>query len=245
MTRPDQPRRLGFLVPAQNVMVETDAMALCPPGATVHFARPDVPQDRPIYAQFDAMLEDAPCAARILAKAGVAAIGFACTSGSFYRGPGSDETIAAELREAAGVPCVTTATAVLWALRALKATRVAVATPYIDTIVAAERAFLEAAGFAVTAISGMGIERGRDIHAVPLADTVAAAEAIDSVEAEAVFISCTDLAAVPAIAELEDRLGKPVVTSNQATVWACAGLAGANRPDGHGRLNTLALEAEA
>lgn len=236
------PTRLGFLVPAQNVMVETDAMALCPPGATVHFDRPDVPQDLAIYQQFDAMIDDAPRAARVLAKAGVGAIGFACTSASFYRGPGSDTAIADRLSQAAGVPCFTTASAVLWALRALNVTRIAVATPYVDKIVAAERAFLTHAGFTVTAITGMGIDRGRDIHAVPLDATVAAAEAVDSAEAEALFISCTDLAAVAAIDTLEARLGKAVVTSNQATVWACAEIAGAERPTGHGRLNTLPLE---
>ena len=40
-------------------------------------------------------------------------------------------------------------------------------------------------------------------------------------EAEAIFISCTNLRAASVIERLEKETGKPVVTSNQATFWAC------------------------
>ena len=39
-------------------------------------------------------------------------------------------------------------------------------------------------------------------------------------EADALLCSCTAWRSVEAVAELERRTGKPVVTSNQASIWA-------------------------
>jgi maleate isomerase len=53
-----------------------------------------------------------------------------------------------------------------------------------------------------------------------------AAAALDTPESEAVFVSCTALRAVGMVAELEARLGKPVLTSNQAMFWHALRLSG-------------------
>ena len=235
------PVRLGCVVPAHNVMVERDFAAMCPDGVSVHFARADIDYALPLRGQLEGMIAAGPDAARVLAKADVRAICFACTSASFLHGPGSDAAVAARMAEASGTPCVTTSTAVLRALTAIGARSVAVATPYVDWVVEAETEFLEAAGIRVAAISGMKLERAADINAVPLKAVVAAAEAIDRPDADALFISCTDLAAIGAIAELEARLGKPVITSNQAGYWALSQMAGAPMPAGWGTLMSKGL----
>ena len=36
---------------------------------------------------------------------------------------------------------------------------------------------------------------------------------------EAIFISCTNFRAIEIIQQLEDKTGKPVISSNQATMW--------------------------
>jgi maleate isomerase len=60
---------------------------------------------------------------------------------------------------------------------------------------------------------------------------------VDQPEADAIFISCGALRSVEIIDALEERTGKPVVTSNQAMLWDCLRLAGVNdRMDGLGRL---------
>ena len=72
---------------------------------------------------------------------------------------------------------------------------------------------------------------------------VNAAMAVDTPDAEALFLSCTGLPAINVIAELERRTGKPVVTSNQASAWAMARLGGLtdHRPAEFGRLFELGL----
>jgi maleate cis-trans isomerase len=39
-------------------------------------------------------------------------------------------------------------------------------------------------------------------------------------EADGYFLSCTNTTQIDAIATLEAELGKPVINSNQATIWA-------------------------
>ncbi|MDN5698336.1 MAG: hypothetical protein L0G70_10235, partial [Rubrobacter sp.] len=53
--------------------------------------------------------------------------------------------------------------------------------------------------------------------------------AADHPDAEAVFLSCTNLRTLDVLAEASERLGKPVISANQVTMWAAlraAGLAG-------------------
>ena len=56
----------------------------------------------------------------------------------------------------------------------------------------------------------------------------------DTPDAEGLVISCTNLVTLEALPELERRLGKPVVSANQATVWHSCSLAGITWPAGFG-----------
>ena len=56
-------------------------------------------------------------------------------------------------------------------------------------------------------------------------------------EADALLCSCTAWRSLEAVAELERRIGKPVVTSNQASIWAAYRALGlAPKITGFGRL---------
>jgi maleate cis-trans isomerase len=58
-----------------------------------------------------------------------------------------------------------------------------------------------------------------------------------SPEADALLCSCTAWRSVEAVAALEQRTGKPVVTSNQATIWTVLRALGITTPiGGFGRL---------
>jgi len=141
-----------------------------------------------------------------------------------------------------GLPAVATAPAIVRALQALGATKVSVATPYHDALNRHEAAFLANNGIRTLSIAGLGIGAGGSHEYVQIAQHLAAdafelAVSVDRPEAEAIVISCTDFATLPVIERLERQLGKPVVTSNQATFWAAMRAAGLNdQLDGAGRL---------
>ena len=102
----------------------------------------------------------------------------------------------------------------------LSGEKVAVATPYIDEVNEKEREFLEANGFQVVNIKGLQIEENLEIGRQPPEVAYRLAKDVDRPEAEAVFISCTNFRTIEVIAALEADLGKPVLSSNTATLWA-------------------------
>lgn len=228
--------RLGFIVPAINVVAEDDFIELAAADVGVHFARADVDTSREIAEQFQQMVDAAPDLAASLVKAGVAVTAFACTSASFFRGSGSDKAIADAIAARTGMPAVTTATAVTEALRTLGARRIAIATPYLSWVYEAERDFFVAAGFEVLAVNGLERRGGADINTIGDHQIRALVADVDGPEVDTLFVSCTDLPALALVDELERTHGKPVVTSNQATYWASARIAGLAPVAGHGRL---------
>lgn len=154
-----------------------------------------------------------------LADAGVGAIAFACTSGSLLHGPGFDARLCERITEATGLPATTTATAVVEALHHLEARTVSVGTPYLESINERERRFLEHAGFVVPRIVGLSKRYDRDIGALSADEVLEPARASYAPGSDVLFLSCTNLPALPLIASLEQTLGTPVVTSISATLW--------------------------
>jgi len=212
-------RRIGVLIPPVNVTVEPEFNRWAPAGVTIHAARMWRRRARLTPDDLREMLMrlDDDCARLAMAQPGV--VLYACTSGSSLETGGFDRGISERVARAAGAPASTTATAVAAALRALGVRRPAVVTPYPDEINERELAFFAELGFGPASLESF---REGDSLAVPRidpADTARLALKADRPEADGVFISCTNLPTAPIIDRLESELGKPVVTSNQATLW--------------------------
>src|SRR5438093_2076627 len=125
--------------------------------------------------------------------------------------------------KAAVVPAVAAAPAVVDALRHFGARRLSVATPYPDWNNQRLRAYLEASGFDVLNVDGeprAAKSGNQGINDQDPEDVVTFASRVCRPEADALLCSCTAWRSVEAAAELERRTGKPVVTSNQASIWA-------------------------
>jgi maleate isomerase len=140
-----------------------------------------------------------------------------CTTISFVRGVAGDQDIQHRVQEATGRPCTTTSTSIVNALHGLGIRRVATASPYLEDVNAALTRYLAECG--ITVVNSHPLRLPQDHSTVP-SDTIrAAAEEADVPAAEAILIACTGQKTASFIADLERRLGKPVVTSNQATGW--------------------------
>jgi maleate isomerase len=94
-----------------------------------------------------------------------------------------------------------------------------VATPYIKELNTLEKNFLEAHGFDVLQIRGLSLVRNLDIGKELPSTAYRLAHEVFKTEADAIFISCTNLRTIEIIKALEADLGRPVVTSNQASMW--------------------------
>ncbi len=190
-----------------------------------------------LAAMFDS--DQLEVAARRLAGQGAQEILFACTSGSLINGVGWDAVLAERIERASGVPGTSTTTTVLSAFRALDAKAIAIGTPYIAEVDERERAFFEQLGFTITTIEGLACATDPEIGALAPETLVALAERVNRPEADLVFLSCTSLNVAQQIDRIEEMIGKPVVTSNQASAWLLMNHRGiAPRPDLFGRLMT-------
>ena len=214
--------RIGLICPSTNTSIEPEFHMMAPHGVGICVARAfqDGPQAPALYKQ---IAKNVAMASRDLGSADVDVIAFGCTSCSYFT-PAS-ETIKIMKDNAKGVPALLTSDAVVKALHAVGATRVALATPRTDFVNKRETEWLMDKGFEVVSVESLQLgstasERASIGH-VPSKIVERLSEKADCPEADAVFISCTNLPSLTVIKSLEKKLGKPVITSNQALFWQC------------------------
>lgn len=231
--------KLGIIYPADGAL-DHEYWTLAPEGVSVHITRIPIPtEDQTVEALREQTRNpNIEQAATDLNVIHLDAIAYACTSGSFLHGVGGDLEIIQRMETASGVPCTTTTTAAVRALRAFGSRRISVVTPYPDEVNERFQAFLEESGFQVVAFKGLGLNRG--IYNQPAGAAYRLAMEADRGDADAVFISCTNFRSAEILQVLEQDLGKPVVTANQATMWDLLRLAGVRAGDErYGRLYQL------
>lgn len=209
--------RLGLIVPSSNTTNEPEFYRAVPTGVSVHTARMRLQETN--AAELASMADDVERCAHRLMDANVDAVVYGCTTGSLVKGPEYDAAIEERIADITGVPAVATAASIKRAFEALNLTSLVIVTPYIDDLNERERSFLEAAGFDVVAIDGLGIEPNTEIGTQWPEQAYREARRLDQPSADGVFVSCTNYRTFEIISSLEQDLGKPVVTSNQATLW--------------------------
>ena len=211
--------KVGLIVPASNTVNAHEWGLMAPEGIAIHTARANQ-AGRSSRESFESMGKSAEDAAGQLGTAGVDVVAYGCTSGSFM---GPREEMMQRLAARAGCSATNSADSVLAALKALGVKTVALATPYMPYINDVEIAFLEAEGISVCSSLGLGLGETEGerfaIRKVPPEAMFRMAHEVDRPEADAIFISCTNLATLRMIDRIEEQTGKPVITSNQATFW--------------------------
>ncbi|HEV7931172.1 MAG TPA: Asp/Glu racemase [Actinomadura sp.] len=157
---------------------------------------------------------------REVCAVGAKAVVFLCTAGSFVGGVERERALRDAMLGQGAPQALTTAGAVVDALGAVGAGRVAVAHPYEPPVGRRLREFLTESGLEVVSDTALGLRSIKEVYDVPAAHVAELIRAADHPEADAVFVSCTALPTYDLIAPLEQELHKPVITANQATVWA-------------------------
>ncbi|MEV0947541.1 maleate cis-trans isomerase [Rhodococcus sp. NPDC049939] len=164
--------------------------------------------------------------AALIAREKPDAVMWACTSGSFVYGPDGARQQAASLAEATGVPTSSTSFAFVNALHALGITRVTVVASYPEDVAKLFVDFLDAAGIEVLSVSSAGIETAAEVGLLTPERVVELAVRNDHPDAQALLIPDTAMRTIGVLGTLERRLGKPVLTANQVTIWEGLRLAG-------------------
>ena len=238
--------RLGLLVPAINRVVEPDMCKMAPEGVTVHSTRLQAFQASRMHGAelteliklYEQAGDDAVNVAPILAEVEPKVIAFADTTCSFFKGIEYNETLTRRIEDAAGVKVITTTTAAVEALRELGLKKVCLIAPYLGYFTEKLKEYLEASGFEVPSYKGLGLV-GRPIDqqsAEAIYETIIST--FDK-SCDGIFVSCTNFRAVEIIEKVESHLGRPMTSSNQATMWLMLRLADVRKQiTGFGQLLT-------
>jgi maleate isomerase len=218
MLMPKIEHRVGLLIPSSNSLIEPEYYAVMPRSVSVHFAR--LTMTEVTDAGLARQNEDVASQSAQLAAANVEVILFCLTAASFHKGLDYDADLKQRIERESGKPALTAARTVVDALNILGTRRVALAAPFVPEVLTNSRRFLENNGFEVVAAEGLAFTDNYSIALIDLDTVRELVRRVNTPKAEAIIIPGGNMPCLSIVEEMEEELGKPVVTTNQAGIWA-------------------------
>lgn len=229
-------RRVGLILPSVNIRMEPEFYR-CPALKDFNFYSTRVLLDDTTEETLKAMERGLDHAAEMLATVFPEIVVYACTSGSFISGTGGNLYIIQTIEGQCHCPVVTASQAMINSMKKLGARKITLVTPYTDDINEKERDFFKDNGIIVTAMKGLQIVDAETIRTQSVENIYELVISTDVAESEAIFISCTNVEGLYIADDLEQKLGKPVVSSNIACLWELLRTLGCSDGiEGHGVL---------
>jgi maleate cis-trans isomerase len=218
------PRRVKVLivVPNNNTTMELGISALCPALAPIQVARVRRPartlllEDLPAYAE--ATLE----AIEPFAAEPLDLVIYGCTAAGFLGGPASNAGMVERLRERTRASVISTAGAMIDALRRASVSETAVVTPYLQPVNDGLRDYLESSGIQVETLNSFFCKTIAELGAITEDQVLELARRTVTPRSKSLFVACSQLPTLNAVAQLRAEFGIPVWSSIQATAWAGA-----------------------
>jgi len=214
--------RVMVVLPENNTSIEPEIAALCPALEPLAVARVKRPPRT-------LMLEDLPAYAEATLDAIAPFAGepwdlviYGCTAAGFLGGPDSNARMVESLRERTGAIVVSTAGAMIDVLREAGVAETAVVTPYLGPVNDGLRAYLEASGIAVETLDSFFCKTTAELGAITEDEVLELARRTVTPSSKSLFVACSQLPTLHAIAQLRNELEIPVWSSIQATAWAGA-----------------------
>ena len=222
--------RIGQIVPSSNTTMETEIPAMLsarqairPERFTFHSARMRMKQVK--KEELAAMDAESDRCALELSDAKVDVLGYACLVAIMAMGLGYHRQSESRLRQVtadndANSPVITSAGALVEALKVMKAKRIAIVAPYMRPLTELVVDYIREEGFEVVDWRALEIPDNLQVarhDPANLPDIVAGMnlEGVDVV----VLSACVQMQSLPAVAKVEALTGKPVVTAAIATTY--------------------------
>lgn len=208
--------RIGLMVPSSNTTVEPEFYRALPRSVTLHTARLYLTRIAP--ESILRVVEDMESQAKLLASADVDVIVLGATrrACSTASGTTASSSQRSKRQPAAKRPPRRP--------RSLKPSGIA-------------KAFLQASGVEVVGMKGLALIDNLVVGRLSPDTAYDLALEVATPEAEGIVLSCTNWQTMDAIERIEKKLGKPVVSTTQASIWAALDAIGHSEPvQGYGRL---------
>ena len=212
------PARIGLIIPSGNRMTEPQFNQYAPVGTGIYITRLRMTgQWRKPLCELKTSLTEA---AEALSDTKPDLIVFHCTANSMENGLAHEAALVETIQSATGCPAITTAQAIREAFAHFGIKKLVLISPYVKRTNEHEVRYLGEAGFTVLHELGLGLQSDA-YSAVTPEQWIQVVRENTRPDADGYFLSCTNTRMIEVIDDLERELGKPVISSNQATLWAC------------------------
>ncbi|TQS45223.1 maleate cis-trans isomerase [Cryptosporangium phraense] len=220
--------RVGLVVPSSNVTVETEMPALLRrhPDASFSFHASRMRMAKVSPEGLAAMNAQRERCVLELGDAAPDVLLYACLVALMAAGPGEHQRVEAKVAEqlAAGgaeTKVRSSAGALTEGLRALKAQRIALVTPYLRPLAEKVVHYLEAEGFAVADWRALEVEDNAEVGRIPGDRVMAAARSLDLTGVDALVISaCVQMPSLELVEQAEQEFGLPVLSAATAGAYS-------------------------
>jgi maleate isomerase len=228
--------RIGLVALASDYVTERDFMNMRPTDDVVIFVSRILNVNPCTVENLRTMAPRVTDAVSLIIPQGrLDAVAYSCTSGTVVIGYDAIEASVHAVRP--GIPVATPITAGLAALESFGSQRIAVLTPYVDDVNGPIVRYIQDNGIDVVGLTSFHLADDNDMAGLSPETIYNAALEADRPDADALFISCTAIRAVDALERIEQTLGKPVVSANQALFWQALRASGYQYSmDGFGQL---------
>ncbi|HLN87631.1 MAG TPA: hypothetical protein VK200_14240 [Candidatus Limnocylindrales bacterium] len=212
------PISIGLIIPSGNRLTEPQFNQYLPTGIGAHvtrlrmtgkFRKPLAELKRPLIEAAEALSDLNP-----------SVIVFHCTANSMESGLAHERAIVEIIERASACPTITTAQALTQAFDRVGIKKLVLISPYVQATNQLEVHYLSETGYTVLHELGLALEPHAYSSVTPEEWKKVVKENLRA-DADGYFLSCTNTRMIEAVADLEKDLGKPVINSNQATIWAC------------------------
>lgn len=210
--------RIGLIIPSSNRLTEPQFNRYAPPGVDIHVTRLRMTGKyrKPLNELKRALVE----ASEALSDVNPEIIVFHCTANSMENGLAHEAAIVEIIEQASGCPTLTTAQAIIQAFNHFAIKNLVLISPYVQATNEHEVHYLEEAGYTVVHELGLGLE-SHGYSAVTPEEWKKIVRENARADADGYFLSCTNTRMIEAVPAIEREMDKPVISSNQATLWAC------------------------
>ena len=212
--------RLGLMVPANNTTMQSELLAWMPAGSTVMLRR--IPRGKGLLTPetLPAYRAEAVRLAADFAGEALDAVAYGCTAAGFIDGPAGDASLRKELEGVARKPVVSTANAMVEALTADRAQRIALITPYLDAVNDRLKAYLAASSIEVARFASFYAADTDALGRIEADQVADLARRTMHADCDALFIGCSQLPTHRIDDSLRLEFQRPVWSLLRATAWA-------------------------